>query len=87
MQPSYFKHQTFVVLIPVLLKLYIVDYHGYGAKPGIKKCKRGNGTIFTANFLKSAFNFKYQVPKIKYFPPLSLLSRELNMLTSLIFKT
>merc|ERR1712165_87829 len=27
-----------------------------GAKPGIKKCNLGNGTMLTANFLKSAFN-------------------------------
>ena len=27
-----------------------------GAKPTIKKCNLGNGTKFTANFLKSAFN-------------------------------
>ena len=25
-------------------------------KPGMKKCKRGNGTMFTANLRKSAFN-------------------------------
>lgn len=28
-----------------------------GANPGIKKCKRGNGTILTANLRKSAFNW------------------------------
>lgn len=28
-----------------------------GAKPGIKKCKRGNGTILTASLRKSAFNW------------------------------
>jgi hypothetical protein len=28
-----------------------------GANDDIKKCKRGNGTILTANFLKSAFNW------------------------------
>ena len=28
-----------------------------GANPGIKKCRRGNGTMLTANFLKSAFNW------------------------------
>ena len=28
-----------------------------GAKPGMKKCNLGNGTIFTANFRKSAFNW------------------------------
>ena len=27
-----------------------------GAKPGMKKWRRGNGTIFTASFLRSAFN-------------------------------
>lgn len=27
-----------------------------GANPGMKKCNLGNGTIFTANFLKSAFS-------------------------------
>lgn len=28
-----------------------------GAKPGMKKCNLGKGTIFTASFLKSAFNW------------------------------
>lgn len=28
-----------------------------GAKPGIKKCRRGNGTILTANFRRSAFSW------------------------------
>lgn len=28
-----------------------------GAKPGIKKCNRGNGTMFTASLRKSAFNW------------------------------
>ena len=28
-----------------------------GANPGMKKCKRGNGTILTANFRKSAFSW------------------------------
>jgi hypothetical protein len=27
-----------------------------GAKPGIKKCNLGKGTIFTDSFLRSAFN-------------------------------
>lgn len=27
-----------------------------GAKPGMKKCRRGNGTMFTANFLRSALS-------------------------------
>merc|ERR1712013_605874 len=27
-----------------------------GANPGMKKCRRGNGTMFTASFLRSAFN-------------------------------
>ena len=27
-----------------------------GAKPGMKKCNLGKGTMLTANFLKSAFN-------------------------------
>jgi hypothetical protein len=27
-----------------------------GTNPGMKKWRRGNGTIFTANFLKSAFS-------------------------------
>ena len=28
-----------------------------GANPGMKKCKRGKGTMFTANFRRSAFNW------------------------------
>lgn len=29
-----------------------------GAKPGMKKCRRGKGTILTANFRKSAFSWR-----------------------------
>jgi len=28
-----------------------------GAKPGMKKCRRGNGTMLTASLRKSAFNY------------------------------
>ena len=32
-----------------------------GAKPGMKKWRRGNGTMFTASFLRSAFNCQERV--------------------------
>lgn len=41
------------LLFQILLSQLTVN----GAKPGMKKCKRGNGTIFTANLRKSAFNW------------------------------
>jgi len=32
-----------------------------GANPGMKKWRRGNGTMLTASFLKSAFNYKKKI--------------------------
>jgi hypothetical protein len=33
-----------------------MDLDVRGAKPGMKKCRRGNGTMFTASFRRSAFS-------------------------------
>ena len=43
-----------------------------GANPGMKKCKRGNGTMFTASFRKSAFSCPVKSSKnvdFQYFFP------------------